>query len=445
MKRLKFLLGMDVASPEGKLAGTMFAEQSRLLVLASRSIMLLLAVFLIWALFAEVDEVAIAVGSVVPQEQLKLIQHLEGGIIEAIQVEEGDIVKIGEELLKLNLGTGGINRNEKKAELDAYILTRARLQAEVDGKQPVFDPDVATRQPGLLRAELAAYQGRRREHEQALGVRSNLIWQRRLEVAELKEKQAAIQRDLVIQKQQAELSTDLLAKGLTSKVEHLQVLEKYEESRGEVAVLKQAVPRMQAALEQAVLERQEIRQQYKRRALDELATVERHITRLNELLMQADDQVRRTSVRSPIEGVVKRLRHTTIGGVVKPGEVIMEIVPLGDNLVIEAQLHPVDRGYVRTGQPVVVKVTTYDYARYGGLHGEVIRIGADSQKDPDTGVDYFVVVARTINTYLGDDPDALKITPGMEATVEIHTGSRSVMSYLVEPVLKIRNEAFRER
>jgi len=421
------------------------AEPARLQMIVSRGIILLLFMLLVWSFFAKIDEVAIAGGVVVPQEQLKLIQHLEGGVVEEINVSEGDIVKIGQVLMKLNLGAGGISAEEKKAELDSLFLTRSRLRAEVDGSQPVFDKAIAKRQSGMVNAELAAYEGRRKEHEQSLQVRSNGIQQRKLEVAELKAKQRALKRDLVIQKQQVDLSDELLAKGLSSKIEHLQVMEKYEASRGEVEILKQAVPRAKSALEQASLEKQEIKGQYQRRALDELAVVERQIARLTEFLTRVDDQVKRTSVKSPIGGVVKRMRHTTLGGVVKPGEVIMEIVPISDNLVIEAQLSPVDRGYVRAGQSVVVKVTTYDYARYGGLEGTVTRIGADSQKDPNTGVDYFDVIAKTNKIFLGDNPEELNITPGMEATVEINTGTRTVMSYLIAPVLKIRDESFRER
>ena len=421
------------------------AEPARLQMIVSRGIILLLFMLLGWSFFAKIDEVAIAGGVVVPQEQLKLIQHLEGGVVEEINVSEGDIVKVDQVLMKLNLGAGGISADEKKAELDALFLSRSRLRAEVNESQPLFDEEIAARQPGIVSAELAAYEGRRQEHEQALKVRSKGIQQRKLEVAELKAKQRALKRDLVIQKQQVDVSDELLAKGLSSKIEHLHVLEKYEASRGEVAILKQAVPRATSALEQASLEKQEVKRQYQRRALDELTVVERQIARLMEILTRADDQVKRTSIKSPIEGVVKRMRHTTLGGVVKSGEVIMEIVPISDNLVIEAQLSPVDRGYVRAGQSVVVKVTTYDYARYGGLEGTVTRIGADSQKDPNTGVDYFDVIAKTNKIFLGDNPEELNITPGMEATVEINTGSRTVMSYLISPVLKIRDESFRER
>ena len=168
------------------------------------------------------------------------------------------------------------------------------------------------------------------------------------------------------------------------------------------------------------------------------------IARVNELLNRASDQERRAVIRSPIDGVVKNMRYHTIGGVVKPGEPIMEIVPISDRLVIEAQLNPVDRGYVQEGQRAVVKISTYDFVRYGSLDGVVARIGASTNTDP-AGQPYYQVVVRTNKTYLGDQQGLLPITPGMQATVDIHTGTRSVLNYFIKPVLKLRNEAFRER
>ena len=168
------------------------------------------------------------------------------------------------------------------------------------------------------------------------------------------------------------------------------------------------------------------------------------IAQANETLIKATDQVFRAEIRSPIDGIVKSLRYHTIGGVVSPGEAIMEIVPTGDNLVIAAKLNPADIGYVRAGQPAVVKINTYDFVRYGGLDGEIIYLSADSHTDNE-GATYFQVVALTTKTYLGDQPDDLPITPGMQAQVDIHTGSKSVMHYLLKPVLKLKSDAFRER
>jgi len=177
---------------------------------------------------------------------------------------------------------------------------------------------------------------------------------------------------------------------------------------------------------------------------EELGQVELQIARTREVVAKMTDQARRTQIESPIDGVVKNLRFHTIGGVVKPGDPIMDIVPSNDSLVIEGRVAPVDVGYVRVGQKAVVKVTTYDFVRYGGLEGEVIVLAPDATSDR-TGKQYFRVVVQTDKAYLGNGPAEYPISPGMEATIDIHTGQKSVLEYLVSPVLKLKHEAFRER
>ena len=177
---------------------------------------------------------------------------------------------------------------------------------------------------------------------------------------------------------------------------------------------------------------------------DELGTVEVDLRRADELMTEATEQKGRAIIRSPIDGTVKNLRYNTIGGVVRPGEPIMEIVPQRDRLVIEARLDPVDRGYVRPGLTAIVKLSTYDYVRYGGLEGRVVRIAPDTDNSAN-GRTYFRVVVETDRTWLGAEKGAFPISPGMEATVDIKTGRRTVIDYLLRPILKLRSEAFRER
>ena len=189
---------------------------------------------------------------------------------------------------------------------------------------------------------------------------------------------------------------------------------------------------------------EEERSRFRREAEDELGKSEQAIARITTLLDEATEQNVRSEIKSPIDGVVKNMRYNTIGGVVLPGEPVMEIVPTGGNLVVEAKLKPTDRGYVETGQPAVVKISTYDFVRYGSLDGTVSLVAADTSTDPDLGPFYRVVI-ETDKSYLGDVEGELPILPGMGATVDIHTGRKSVMDYLIKPVLKLRSEAFRER
>jgi len=474
-------------------------------------VMILLGAVVVWSNYFEIDEVSIATGEVVPRGNIKVIQHLEGGIVQAIHVEDGDFVKQGQPLLQLDLGAGGVNREELETRLDSDLLVKARLEAETQGKPLSIPEDLEKRRPIQAVAEQRAYVARQQQLDARIGVQLQLIRQRELEVEEFSARMRALQDrkrelsspagSLLQQARQKELeikeletqrmtatnnlrllrerfamSTRLVADGLVSKMDHLELESELRSLEGQIDGLNQSIPRARAALnevrgilkeqiesiesdinsltpsisraEAAVLEaRQRVREEqirFQREAQEELVKTEQSIARTRELLSQATEQKIRTDIRSPIDGIVKNLRYHTIGGVVMAGEPIMEIVPIGENVVIEAKLNPTDRGYVRVGQPTVVKISTYDYSRYGGLDGVVTMVAPDSSTD-DKGETFFRVLVQTDKTYLGRTQGELPITPGMEATVDIHTGSRTFLEYLIRPVLKLRHEAFRER
>jgi adhesin transport system membrane fusion protein len=240
------------------------------------------------------------------------------------------------------------------------------------------------------------------------------------------------------------MSADLLKEGLTSRMEHSQLQSHVEELIGEAASLRSALPRTRASLVESQERARELTLKFGREAQEQLVETELNIARTQEMLTTASEQAGRSTIKSPITGIVKNMRYHTIGGVVRPGEPIMDIVPSEDALVIEAKLNPVDRGFVRAGQKATVKIDTYDYSRYGGIDGEVIAVAPDSTI-PEGGQPYFRVVVSTAKPYLGDAKEGLIIAPGMGATVDIHTGTKSVMTFLLRPVLKLKAEAFRER
>jgi adhesin transport system membrane fusion protein len=408
-------------------------------------VMAVVSAFFLWAGFAQLDEVSSASGEVIPSAKVKVVQHLEGGIIEELEVTEGAAVKQGQVLLQLALGGARASREELQVQLDALVLTRERLKAEMADAAPAFPQDVAARRPELVLAESATLDARKAEMHGRLGVARQKVTQRELEIKELEARQRGVEANLRLGRERLRLSGELLKSGLTPRMEHLEIQREIESLTGESKVLEQTVPRAKAALAESRAFLEEEREGFRRRAVEELSKTELQLARVQESLTEASDRVRRTEIRSPIDGIVKNMRFHTIGGVVRPGEPIMEIVPVGDKLVIEARLSPVDRGYVQTGQKAVVKISTYDFVRYGGLDGVVERIAADTNTDTSTGQPYYVVIVRTEKTFLGDRAGEFPITPGMQATVDIHTGSRSVLNYLVKPVLKLRNEAFRER
>lgn len=412
--------------------------------LAAWPVMLLLAIGLLWANFATLDEVAVATGEVVPQGRVKVIQHLEGGIVEGLFVSEGDTVREGQSLLQLDLASSGTNQEELQVRLDSMLLTKARLEAEAEGTPLQFDEEVSARRPAIVAAQRQAYEARKRELASTLTVLREQLKQRELEVQELQAKRQAVERNFNLASERLKMSSSLLAEGLTAKMEHLELEAEVENLDGEMRSLAPQLPKSEAAIEEARQRYAETENRFRREAQDELGRVEEQLARTRELLQQATEQGLRTEIKSPIDGVVKNMRYNTIGGVVKAGEPIMEIVPTGDQLVVEAKLSPVDRGYVAEGQRAMVKISTYDFARYGGLQGQVLRVAPDSSTD-ENGAPFFRVIVQTDKNYLGQAEGDLPITPGMQATVDIHTGKKSVMDYLVKPVLKLKHEAFRER
>ena len=407
-------------------------------------VMALLTVLMTWTFFAQLDETAVSEGEVVPQGKVRVVQHLEGGIIEELFVAEGDTVKEGDTLIQLDQSSTGTNQEELGVRMDSQLLVRARLTAEAQGEELTFPQDIARNRPNLASSQRQAFEARRRELKSTLNVLKEQVKQRELGTQELLARQKAVKRNYKLASEHLKMSASLLTEGLTAKMEHLELEAEVESLDGEMKSLAPSVPKSRAAVEEAKQRLREGQIRFRREAREELGKTEQEIARIKELLKRAREQGSRAEIKSPISGVVKNLRFNTIGGVIKPGEPVMEIVPTGENLVIQSRLNPTDRGYVNEGQKALVKISTYDYARYGGLDGTVIQVAPDTSMD-ENGQPYFRVIVQTEKNYLGSEEGSLPIVPGMQATVNIHTGKKSVMDYLIKPVLKLRDEAFRER
>ena len=408
-------------------------------------VMILLTSIFIWANFAKLEEVTVAEGEVIPMGDVKLVQHLEGGIVKQIHVADGSLVDEGAPLILLDLASSGVNREELQVRLDGEILLKARLSAEAQGKTTLkFPADIASRRPEQVQAQTQNFKARQRQLTSMMNVLSQSVTQRRQEVKELEARRQSVVNNLKLAEERLRLSTSLLADGLTAKIEHLQLEAEVEGMSGDAKSLTSSISRAKSAISEAQARVSEERDRFRSEARQELGRTEQSIGRVQELLASATEQGARAMIRSPIAGIVQNLHYNTIGGVVRPGEVIMEIVPTGAKLVIEARLDPIDRGYVTFKQAVVVKLSTYDFARFGGLDGHVMMVAPDTSID-ENGEPYFRVLVEVEKTYLGDNPGLYQITPGMRATIDIHTGEKSVMEFLIKPVLKLKDEAFRER
>ena len=398
----------------------------------------------VWAAVTDLDQIAVARGTVVPKGEVRVVQHLEGGIVTAIHVREGDSVAAGQPLIQLDLGSGGLNAEEIEVRLDGLVLERSRLLSEYASLALSLPAEPSRRQPQLAEAERAAFLSRRRDHESNVAVLREQKRQRQLEIQSIETRTASVERNLALSRSQYDMIHRLAQKQLVPKMQELQMARDVEQLEGELAALRVARPaaeRAHAEVEERLLQE---RNRFHKEAAERLREVELEIARQRELFARATSQEHRAEIVSPIDGVVQDMKINTIGGVVGPAEPIVEIVPSEEELVIEAQLSPLDIGHIAVGQPATVKVSTYDFLTYGTLTGTVRNVSADTNTDAE-GNHYFRLVVVTDRDHLRIGDDSYPISPGMQAQVDIELGQRTVLQYIVEPVLKLRSEAFRDR
>ena len=362
--------------------------------------LLLLAV---WASVFELDEVTTGTGKVVPTSREQVVQSLEGGIVAQLAVREGDVVQAGQVLAKLDPTRVEATVEESASQMRAALATSARLQAEVDGT-PLRFPEEVSKDPELVRSETELYRSRRRSLEESV---------------------AGLGRALALVNQELRLTEPLAAKGAASDVELLRLRRQATELQNKIT---------------------DQRTQYLVAAREELAKANARVEEQQSVTRGRSDALSRTTIVSPVRGVVKNVEVTTVGGVVPPNGKLMEIVPLDDRLLVEARIAPRDVAFLHPGQRAVVKVTAYDYHIYGGLEGKVAMISPDTiQDEVKRDVYYYRVYIRTDSDHLTNKAGKrFGIFPGMIADVDIHTGSKTIMSYLIKPLNRAR-EALRER
>lgn len=408
-----------------------------------RRLLLLLLLVLLWSVVAHVDRVVTASGKVVPFDKVKVIQHLEGGIVKNLLVRENQEVKAGQPLVELDLATAGVNGAEMSARMAGFKLAQVRLEAEASGQEPRWPAALVKQFPAVYEAERSTHLARRAEHVNTLSAIDGQITQGRQRVAELRARLASLEASLRIAQQELTLSENLVKDKLVSQLEHFQRKSAVERLTGDIESTRQAIPGAQAGVDEASARRREEESKYRRRATDERSELERKMASLNEELNRAQDQENRSVIRAPIDGVVKNVRYQSAGNVVKAGEPIMEVVPLKDQLVVEVRLSPADRGYVMLDQNALVKISAYDFYKYGGLEGKVTGIAADTDLGRNEEQFYRVVISTT-KSHLGRSEGVMPITPGMTGEVDIKVSTQSVLWALLRPVLKIKHEAFRE-
>ncbi|UDI93113.1 HlyD family type I secretion periplasmic adaptor subunit [Pseudomonas sp. IAC-BECa141] len=400
---------------------------------------------MLWANFAVIDEVTKGDGKAIPSSKIQKIQNLEGGIVSELFVKEGQIVEAGAPLVRLDDTRFVSNVGETEADRLSMLLRVERLSAEVDDRPLNFPEDVLKAVPGQAKSEESLYISRRQQlHDEVGGLQEQLI-QRQQELREFTSKQAQYRQQLGLQRQEINMSEPLVAQGAVSPVEVLRLKRAEVETRGQLDATTLAIPRAESAIKEVQRKIDETRGKFRSEALTQLNEARTDLNKAQATGKALEDRVSRTLVTSPVRGIVNKMLVNTIGGVIQPGSDLLEIVPLDDTLLVEAKIRLQDIAFLHPGQEATVKFTAYDYTIYGGLKARLEQIGADTITDEDKKTTYYVIKLRTERSHLGTDEKPLLIIPGMVASVDIITGKKTVLSYLLKPIIRARAEALHER
>lgn len=409
-----------------------------------RSTLAFFVVFVLWASLAELEEVTVGEGKVIPNSQVQVIQNMEGGIVSKIPVRVGEVVQRDQVVLNIDPTRFSSSLGETKAKYHALLAKIARLTAEADGTKFDVQAELAAENPQIMKEELSLYSTRQNELEATLGVLRQQAQQRHQELVEKRARVQQLNESFRLVSSELDLTRPMARQQVISDVELLRLERQANDIRGEMDATRLSIPRLEASLQEANSKLSGALAKFRSDAAIELSQARAEFAGTSASSVAMEDRLARTTVRSPVAGVVKTIKITTVGGVIQPGMDVMEIVPIEDNLLIEAKVRPSDVGFLHPGQKAQVKVTAYDYSIYGGLEAAVENITADSITN-DKGESFFLVRVRTTSNHFGSTEKPFPIIPGMLTTVHIRTGNKSVLTYLLKPIVKARSEALRER
>jgi adhesin transport system membrane fusion protein len=409
----------------------------RLLRLAAAALVLLV----VWAAFAQLDEVTRGDARVVPTTQVQIIQSVDGGVVGELLVKEGQVVEAGQLLLRVDPTRFVSTLLESRAGQQALQAKALRLEALTRGTPFNPPPELRRDAPDVVAQELRLYESSRAGLSAQISIAQNQLSQRQQELNEVRARRDQAERSLELMIREITATRPLVATGAVSEVEVLRLEREVARLRGDRDQSTAQIARVQSAIQEAARKIEEVQLSSRNQMSAELSETMGRLASQSQGELALQDKVKQADIKSPVRGTVKRLLVNTVGAVVQPGKEVVEVVPLDDTLILEVQITPKDIGFLRPGQPATVKFTAYDFSIYGGLEAEVSQIGADSVID-EKGNAFFRVRVRTLKPNLGPN---LPIIPGMVAQVDILTGKKTVLSYLLKPVLRAKANALTER
>lgn len=399
--------------------------------------------FIGWASITTLKETTKASGEVVPNGSVMAVQHLEGGIIQKIFVRDGDVVDAGDTLIRMDPTAARAQLQEMEARSVSLGIRHERLLAFAEKRDPDFGeiPDrymeLASGEGELLRQQIDAL-------AQEENVLMSQARQRVSEIEVLYRQADKLSERVKILGTQKQMRERLSAKGLVSKLVYLQTLEQFETARGELAEIQGKIVSAENAIDEAEIKITQLHSQRRNEALEEAGRVAGDLASVNESARRLRDRVTRLDIVSPVHGIVKGLVTNTVGGVIQPGGLVTEIVPIDEDLIVEARISPVDIGHISLGQEATVKITTFDFSRFGSIDGNVTKISASTFKDRENEV-YYKAEIRLEKAYVGENTDENRVLPGMVTEIDINTGERTLLRYLLRPVFQSLDVALTER
>ncbi|UTJ06927.1 HlyD family type I secretion periplasmic adaptor subunit [Arcobacter roscoffensis] len=417
------------------------------------AIILFVTCMIVWASFAQVDELARGEGKVIPSSKIQTIQSLDGGLIEDILVKSGDKVKIEQALVKIDTTRFQATFEENKESYNQWLtmVERLKLEANIDISKKIpklnFSKKVKEIGKGYLESQRKLYENRIDELKTSLKVFDSQINQKRQELAETKSKISQGRTNLKLIKAQRATVKRMVESGSKSRIELITVEKEYQQTRGDLRTFNLTVPKIQYAITEAKEKKQQRVKEFRTEASKELERILVEIKKVEARLVADTDKIEKTVIKSNVNGTVKEIYMNTIGGVVKSGVTLMDIIPDSKNLLVEAKIDPKDIAFINPSQDVMIKLTAYDYSIYGGLDGKIVEISADSivDKDSKDGKSYYKVILETDKNYLEKDGEKHPIIPGMIARVDIVTGKKTIMDFILKPILKVKENSLSEK
>lgn len=400
--------------------------------------------FTLWASVVEVSEVASAFGQIVPTGQVQSVQHLEGGIIKDLLVRDGDLVAQGQVLIRLDSSSASAEFEQMKARAAALELQSERLRAFGAGRQPDFSR-VPPEYLAMVRDQQTIFDVQEVARTNQLNVLRDQVSQRRSEIAVIDEQTSTLRKQVAILSEDVAMRESLFQKGLSSKVQFNDAKRQLNQASGDLGKAVNDRQRASKALAEVESRLIETDSRLKQEALSQMGQVASELAQVKESLTKLADRSNRLEIKAPVRGIVKGLKNSTVGGVLAPGAVVLDVVPLDQELVVEAKINTKDVGHVRVGQPVTVKVITYDFSRYGAITGEVKSISATTFLDEKDGSPYYKGVVSIDRNYVGFDPERNRVLPGMTVQADVNTGTKTLIQYFLKPIYTSLTQAFRER